>query len=109
MRVVDAITRDVRQALRVIVRMPVLAAVVIASLGVGIGVNTVVFSWIQGVVLRPLPGVDDATSYHLVEPRSDTGLYTGTSWLEYRELADRLQSFRGLLAFRMVPLYVGEA
>ena len=36
--------------------MPVLAAVVIASLGVGIGVNTVVFSWIQGVVLRPLAG-----------------------------------------------------
>src|SRR5262245_42791499 len=30
------------------------------------------------------------------------------SWLEYRDLGDRLESFRGLLAFRMVPLYVGE-
>jgi predicted permease len=105
---IDAARRDLRQALRVIVRMPVLATVVIVSLGVGIGVNTVVFSWIQGVVLRPLPGVDDATSYHLVEPRTDTGLFPGTSWLEYRELADELGCFRGLLAFRMVPLYVGE-
>ena len=37
--------------------MPVLAAVVVVSLGIGIGVNTAVFSWIQAVVLQPLPGV----------------------------------------------------
>ncbi len=48
---------DLRHAFRMIGRMPGLAAVVIGSLGVGIGVNTAVFSWIQAVVLRPLPGV----------------------------------------------------
>ena len=37
--------------------MPLLAAVVVLSLGVGIGVNLVVFSWLQAVVLQPLPGV----------------------------------------------------
>ena len=40
--------------------MPGLAAVVILSLGVGIGVNTAVFSWIQAIVLKPIPGVDDS-------------------------------------------------
>src|SRR5262249_10292399 len=105
---VDAARRDVRAALRVIARMPVLATVVVASLGVGIGVNTGGFSWTQAVVLRPLPGVKDATSYYSVEPRTDSGNYPGMSWLEYRDLGDRLESFRGLLAFRMVPLYVGE-
>jgi len=54
-------------------RMPGLAAVVIVSLGVGIGVNTAVFSWIQAMVLNPIPGVADAGGYQLVEPRAETG------------------------------------
>lgn len=51
---------DLRRALSMIARMPALAAVVIRSLGVGIGVNTAVFSWIQAMVLQPIPGVADA-------------------------------------------------
>ena len=49
--------RDVRDAFRTIVRKPALAAVVIISIGAGIGVNTVVFSWIQMRIFQPLPGV----------------------------------------------------
>jgi len=89
--------------------MPGLAAVVIVSLGIGIGVNTAVFSWVQAMVLQPLPGVSDAAGFQLVEPRAETGSYPGVSWLEYRDLRERLRSFRDLLAFRMVPLNVGEA
>ncbi len=66
-----------RHALRSIGRMPGLAAVVILSLGVGIGVNTAVFSWIQAIVLKPIPGVDDSGSFYHVEPKSDTGTYPG--------------------------------
>jgi hypothetical protein len=51
---------DLRHAWRTIIRMPVLAVVVVVSLGAGIGANTAVFSWRQAVVLRPLPGVADA-------------------------------------------------
>ena len=101
-------TNDVRHAWRSIGNMPVLAAVIVISLGVGIGVNTAVFSWVQAVVLRPLPGVPDAGSLHLIEPRADTGSYPGVSWLEYNDLRHRLGSFDDLLAFRMVPFNVGE-
>ena len=99
---------ELRQAWRAIVRMPVLAAVVVVSLGVGIGVNTAVFSWIQAVVLRPLPGVAGAASFYLIEPRAETGSYSGVSWLEYRDLTERLRSLPDLLAFRIVPFSVGE-
>src|ERR1700730_826649 len=99
---------DVRHAWRSIGNMPALAAVVVISLGVGIGVNTAVFSWIQAVVLRPLPGVPDAGRFYFVEPRADTGSYPGVSWLEYHDLRDRLESFDDPLAFRMVPFNVGE-
>ena len=100
--------RDLRHAWRSIVRMPILTIVVVLSLGVGIGVNTAVFSWVQAVVLRPLPGVSSPASIHLVEPRAETGSNPGVSWLEYRDLKDRLRSIPDLLAFRIVPLNVGE-
>ena len=88
--------------------MPVLATVVVLSLGCGIGVNVVIFSWIQAVVFQPIPGVARAASYHLVEPRTENGMNPGTSWLEYRDLRERLRTFEDLLAFRMTALYVGE-
>src|SRR4051812_28954868 len=99
----------IRHALRSISRMPGLAAVVVLSLGVGIGVNTAVFSWIQAVVLKPIPGVDNSGSFYHVEARSDTGTYPGLSWAEYRDLTARLPSIEQLVAFRMAPLNVGEA
>lgn len=98
-----------RHALRTISRMPGLAAVVVLSLGVGIGLNTAVFSWIQAVVLEPIPGVEASGSYYHVEPKADTGTYPGMSWSEYRDVKPRLQAIGELIAFRMAPLNVGEA
>lgn len=88
--------------------MPGLAAVVVLSLGVGIGLNTAVFSWIQAVVLKPIPGVADSGSFYHLEPKSDTGSYPGMSWAEYRDLQSRMQAIDQLIAFRMAPLNVGE-
>jgi predicted permease len=106
--VIGQAIRDLRHAARMILRMPALAAVVIGSLGVGIGANTVVFSWIQSVVFNPIAGVPRAGAFHLIEPKTDTGMYVGSSWLEYRDLRERLRAMDGLIAFRMIPLYVGE-
>ena len=66
--------RDLRHASRMILRMPALAAVVIGSLGVGIGANTIVFSWIQSVVLNPIAGAPHAAGFHLVEAKTDGGM-----------------------------------
>src|SRR5262249_36506835 len=106
---VRIVLNDLRHAWRAIRHMPTLAAVIVVSLGVGIGVNTAVFSWIQAMVLQPLPGVAAAGRFHLVEPRTDSGSYQGTSWLEYHDLRDRLHAFDDLLAFRWVPCNVGES
>ncbi len=101
--------RDVRHAVRSITRAPLLSAVIVISLGVGIGVNTTVFSWMQGRVLRPLPGVADATRFVLIEPRGEAGSYPGISWPEYDDLRDELTAFSDILAFRIQALTVGRA
>jgi predicted permease len=99
----------IRHAFRNIARMPVVAAVVVVSLGIGIGINTAVFSWIQAVVLSPIPAVERSAGFYNVEPKSDTGSYPGVSWREYRDLESKLTSIDTLIAFRGAPLNVGES
>src|SRR5690349_5383033 len=106
---IQQVWRDARHSLRAIAQLPALATVVVLSIGVGIGVNTVVFSWIESVLLRPLPGVSGAAAFYWIEPKTDTGMYPGMSWLEYKDVRERLTAFEAVLAFRMAPLYVGEA
>lgn len=99
---------DLRHAARTIAQMPAIAAVVIGSLAIGISANGVVFSWVQAVIFSPVDGVPRASALHLVEPKTETGLYPGMSWPEYRDVRASVRAMDGLLAFRMIPLYVGE-
>ena len=99
---------DIRHALRMIRRMPLLAAVIVISLGVGIGVNTAVLSWIEAMAVNPIPGVQGGRAFRLVEAVTENGSYAGASWLEYRDLRAGQRGFRDLMAFRMVPVNVGE-
>src|SRR5258707_1570229 len=102
------VIRDLRHGSRMILRMPALAAVVVGSLGAGIGANTLVFSWIQAVVFNPIQGVRGASGFHLVEAKSDAGAYLGSSWLEYPDPRDRLRALHRLIAVPMISLFVGE-
>src|ERR1700704_3311128 len=55
--IIENLLGDLRNAGRSICRMPGLAAVIIVSLAIGIGVNTTIFSWIQMILLQPMPAV----------------------------------------------------
>jgi predicted permease len=105
---IENLLGDFGNAGRTIRRMPGLAAVIIVSLAIGIGVNTTIFSWIQMILLEPLPGVRGASNFLLVEPRSETSGYPGASWLEYRALRTQVPALRDLVASQMVPFNVGE-
>ena len=52
----EALVRQVRLAARALLRRPTLAVIAIATLALGSGAATAVFSLVNGVLLRPLPG-----------------------------------------------------
>src|SRR5262249_49766768 len=54
-RMIDNLFDDVRYALRGLRRDPVLAAAATATLALCIGANTLVFSLVNSILLRPLP------------------------------------------------------
>jgi hypothetical protein len=54
----DGIVRNLRHAARSLARAPGFALTVVATLALGIGANTAVFSALDAVLLRPLPFPD---------------------------------------------------
>lgn len=55
-----SLAREIRLAFRLLLRQPMFTAIVVVTLSLGIGLNTAVFSAIDTLLLRPLPGVRNA-------------------------------------------------
>src|SRR5687767_8355781 len=91
----DAIAGDVTFALRQLRRSPVLATAAILCFALGIGVNSAIFSIVNGVLIRPLPYRDADRIVVINEglPKMNPGMGTSISaaeFVDYRELDGRV-------------------
>jgi len=104
-----AFTKDVWFGLRILRRGPGFTATVVLTLGLGIAVNTTVFSWINSVLLHPFPGVGDPQELALIETVTPTGEYlVNTSILDYLDYRENLKLVSGVALGRFTPLSIGE-
>ena len=65
---------DLRHAVRALRRHPGFLAVVVVTLGFGIGINTSTFSIVNAVLIRPLPFEAPERLVALQEPIAGAGL-----------------------------------
>jgi putative ABC transport system permease protein len=92
--------RDLRYAVRMMLRAPVITAVALVSLAVGIGANTTIFSMINAVFLRGLPVADPerlVVLYGTDSRQGQQGNFMPISRLNYLDFRDRNEVFSDLV------------
>jgi predicted permease len=95
--------RDVQFGLRMLAKRPVSNAAVVVALALGIGMNTAVFTFVNGILLRPPQGVSQTRTMielWLKRPKQ-TGPqgYLPFNYPDYAYYRDHAHSLKGLLAF----------
>ena len=104
--------RDLRFALRAMLKNPVFAATAMITLGLGIGANTAIFSVMNAVLLRSLPVPEPQQLYYLTHQHQPlTVSTTGDSPIHiwdnvYEHLRQDRTVFSELIAY--VPLAQGK-
>ena len=94
--------QDLRYAIRSLRRAPAFSATVVATLALGMGANSVIFSAVDAVLLRDAPVTDPDTVVDVYTSSGST-LHSRSSYPDYFDLRDS-GTFASLAAYTDVPI-----
>src|SRR5207237_2154277 len=99
----DTLLQDLRYGARTLWKSPVFLAVAVFSLALGIGANTSIFSFVNAVLLRPLPVADPARLVYVFSGNRSTP-YNVSSYPDYGDFLDKNEVFSALVAYSPITL-----
>jgi len=88
-------------ALRRLRRKPLYTVSVVLALAVGIAAVTIIFSWFDGLFLRPLPAVRDSRTLQVFKLRRADYETTAFSFPDYEDLTQALAPTMNLAGYAM--------
>jgi putative ABC transport system permease protein len=92
--------QDLRYGARMLLKKPGFTLIAVLTLALGIGANTAIFSLIDALLLRPLPGVEDPERLVMVYTSDfSSGRYSSSSYPDYKDFRDQNHILSGLAAF----------
>lgn len=100
----ENLRQDIRYAIRMLAKNSGITALAVLALALGIGANTAIFSLVNAVLLRPLPGVTDADRLVQFERIQRGRVMYNFGYPDYLDYRDRNQSFSGLAAHCATPV-----
>jgi predicted permease len=101
---------ELRQAIRALARAPGFTLAVLATLALGIGANTAIFSVVDGVLLRPAPFPDMQRLTMLWETDRKSGTVREPASIpDYFDFKSRTTRYTGLAAFSPIPASITPA
>ena len=104
----DSLIKDVRYAIRGLIKRPAFTAIAVVTLALGIGANTAIFSLVNTVLLRALP-VERPEEIVSVSVRGKDDSMQAMSHPNYIDYRDQNQVLSGLLIYRFVPLSMSRS
>jgi len=96
----EALLKDVRYSLRMLRKDPGFTAIAVLTLGLGIGANSTVFSWMNATLLNPIPGMSDSSQVVSIT----RGRAASHSYPDLVDLRDRSHTLAGLTCFALAPV-----
>ena len=96
----ETLWRDLRQSLRGLGRSPGFTAAAVASLALGIGANTLIFTFLNALFLTPLPVAAPERLVALYSTDPQNPGFLELSYPNVRDLAQRVGAFSGTAAYR---------
>lgn len=90
--------QDLRHGARRLAARPALSVTTVLVLALGLGATASLFSLVNGLLLKGLPGVEDPDRLVLVGRTTDGEGFDTFGYPEYEELAATSESFSGLVA-----------
>ena len=93
--------QDLRHAVRLLVKSPGFTAVAVLTLALGIGVNTTVFSVINGMLLRPIPVPHPEQITVLAAQQEGSQDFQSFSYPDYQDIRSQADMFSDILAYRV--------
>src|SRR5215211_7141535 len=107
---IESVASDIKYALRGLRHSPAFTAVVVITLGLGIGANTAIFSVVRGVLLKPLPHREgDRLLYLRQSTDGPTGANVSFSVPEVQDFRSSAKSLGGIAEYSsMVYTLEGE-